>query len=151
MSNTGKCGPLRFVAQNQPAMSNRYLTVSKILTAVFALTLVCPTEYFRIPLAFLFLLILFQSLTFLPITLAYFGLISYFLYSGIKKIDSIWDNLIATIAIWASYVLLGPGFEDFLKEGNVVCRIFLSLYLLSSLTTIILTVRQAYQRINGKL
>lgn len=132
-------------------MNNRYLTVSKILTAVFALTLVCPTEYFRIPLAFLFLLILFQSLTFLPITLAYFGLIGYFLYSGLKKTDNIWDALIITIAIWASYVLLGLGFEEFLQEGNVVCWIFMCLYLLSSLTTIILTVRQAYQRIKRKL
>lgn len=129
-------------------MSNQFLKASKILTAIFALTLLWPNQYSPISLVVLFLA-LFQNLVFMFFSVAYFGLLAYFFYSGIKKINNIWDNLITIIAIWASYVTIALGIEHLLSNNNTVYLTFLLLYLLSSLSAVILTIQQAYQRVRG--
>lgn len=122
----------------------KYVKISKVFTAMFALVLVYPDRHFSCPFALGFCLLTVLGPVFILGAIAYFGLITYFFISGIKDLKKMWDSIITVIAICVSYVLIATIFGRFLKYGDVAIWTLLILYLSASFVTLFLTIKRIY-------
>ena len=125
------------------------LKIAKIGTALSSLILISPGEVLfteDVPMGIIFIVGIFFGWVGFLSSLAFFGSVTYLLFSGFRRWDNNFDDTIVIIMILTAFIAISTMVDQYLEYGDRGVYITTAIFLVFSLSAFILSVKRLLTR-----